>query len=383
MLKGQLSMASRLDVFRVAVSDKTTWIFFRLDGHGCAHGVGEATVHGEADAIVAALPGAIAAVNQLVLGLSAKLAAVRSAIAGPAGRAIASGLEQAWFDRLGHGTDTPLHGLIGGVFRRSIPTYANINRGTLSREPSEFAERARRAVAAGYASIKLAPFDNVSPDQGHVLQQRQLVERGFDRVRAVRAALPSHVAVQVDCHSRLDGEAAKVVLETLANIGVSWVEEPVQECAASLPLLVELRAMAGRLGVELAGAENCDSLATFLPFLQAECYDVVMPDIVLVGGITEAMRIGHAAAACGTSVSIHNPYGPVADVMSAHVAAALPTLHSLERQIDESPLYEELVERRHRITDGRYQISDAPGAGISVEWEHPLLEAVASFDVEF
>ena len=375
-------MTSRLDVFTAIVSDKTTWTFFKLSGDGSAHGVGEATIHGRADAVIDGLPDAVSAIKRTDLGLSAKLAATSAAVAGPAGRAIASGLEQAWFDRLGHRIGLPLHALIGGLFRRSVPTYANINRGTISRRPDEFAKRAAHAAAAGYTAVKLAPFDDVSPGQTDKPEQRELIEQGFARVSAVRAALPAHVNVQVDCHSRLDGETAARVLDTLASIGVSWFEEPIQECAEAMPLLVTLRAQAKQHGVLLAGAENCDGLSAFQPFLQAGVYDVVMPDIVLSGGLSEVVRIGHAAAAAGTSVSLHNPYGPVSDVLIAHVAAALPTLHSLERQVDESPLYDDLVERHHRADGGGYQISDAAGAGLSIDWQHRALELVCSFDVE-
>ena len=99
-----------------------------------------------------------------------------------------------------------------------------------------------------------------------------------------------------------------------------------------------------------------------------------MPDIILAGGPSEVVRIGYLAAAVGQAVSLHNPSGPVMDMHSAHVAASVPKLHSLERQFRESELYDALVERDQLFADGAYHLSDTPGLGLKVDWNSPSVK---------
>lgn len=363
-------MSARLDVFGVEVSDKTTWIFVRLDEDGIA-GFGEATLNGRTEEVIAAFPAAAEATGEPGpgLGLAARLAAVTARVEGVVGRVVASAVEQAWLDREGRRTGRPVHALLGGAFRLAVPAYANINRGTLSRTPREFAERAGLAEADGYRAVKLAPFDGVTPADGP--EREGLVEEGFRRIEAAIGAVNGRLAVQVDCHSRFRRDELGRLLARIGDLGVTWLEEPTLEEEDALPALAALREAAGRFGVRLVGAENTPGLAHVLPFLAGRCYDVVMPDVLLAGGPSEVMRIGHLAHRLGTAVSLHNPCGPVMDAHSLHAAAALPSFHSLERQFRESPLYDAIVARRDFGLDGgRVTVPEGPGLGLDLDLSH-------------
>ena len=229
--------------------------------------------------------------------------------------------------------------------------------------------------------MKLAPFDGVTPDAGDERARNDLIEAGMARVAAVVERVRGRARVQVDCHSRFRPAEAPSILTRLARIGISWFEEPILETADARPVLAALRRQAQSLGVILAGAEKAADLAEFLPFGLDGCYDVLMPDIVLAGGPGEVMRIGHFAAAHGVGLSLHNPCGPVMDMHSAHVAACVPRLQSLERQFRESPLYDAIVTRAHDDTGGTITLGDAPGLGLTVDWDHPQVTPVAGFDI--
>jgi galactonate dehydratase len=377
-------MIDQIDVFTVKVSDKTTWIWIRLAGNCDLEGVGEATLNNRTNEVLAALPVALAAAAATDLGLAAKLTAIRTAIPGPVGRAVSSALEQAWLDYEGRRIARPIHALLGGRYRTAVPCYANINRGTLSRSPDEFAARAVTAIEEGYNAVKLAPFDHVTPAAAASASERsKLIEAGMARVSAVVTALSGKARIQVDCHSRFRPAEAQAILDRLARMGVSWCEEPVLEDLSALPLLAALRTNAQGLGVLLAGAEQAAGLGDFEPFCHARCYDIIMPDIILAGGPSEVMRIGHLAAAMDQAISLHNPCGPVMDMHSAHVAAALPELHSLERQFHESELYDGLVTRSHDFVAGSYQLSDADGLGMTIDWKSPFLTHTFSDTLRF
>ena len=387
-------MTSSLDVFRVDATTSTTWIFFRLTGSEGETGIGEATRHGHGEDVLAALSTALATCERCSLGLGAKLSAIRNELPGFIGNAIASALEQAWLDRLGKISGQPLHALLGGRYRAEIPTYANINRGTITRQPAGFAERAQAAIDAGYKAIKLAPFDGISPDAcGDALSNADgltiseadraaLFQHGIARVAAVSSQFNGQADIYVDCHSRLRMSEARDTLEQMAELGVRWFEEPIPETAEHLDQIAKIRKHANTKDMLLAGAEKSSGVTDILAFLGAGCYDVLMPDIILAGGPLEVIRIGHLAKAHNSAISLHNPCGPIMDIMCAQVATALPNLHSMERQVNESPLYDEIVLREHSFDQGSFIVSDSAGAGCTLLSSHPDVNHVATYTID-
>ncbi len=376
-------MRSEFRAYTVGVSEKTTWIWFRLTSSDGYDGVGEATLSRQTDDVLAALPRCLSAIASCDQGRNAKLSTLRKAIPGAAGRVIASGLEQAWLDREAKRIERPVYDLLGGRYRTAVPCYANINRGTLSREPQEFADRAELAISDGYGAVKLAPFDDVMAEPTDELRRRKLIEMGLERVARVCEQVAGRARVNVDCHSRLRAAEAAEILRRLSARGVAWFEEPLLETATAMAEIAALRTQARSLGVTLAGAEKISDIAAFEPFCRLGCYDVVMPDIVLAGGPGEVIRIGYLAAAFNQAISLHNPCGPVMDMHSAHVAAAVPELHSLERQFRESKLFDELVVRNHTFSGGQINLTDCSGLGLDVLWDHPAVSLYLCDEVEF
>jgi galactonate dehydratase len=374
---------SQLDAFTVAVSEKTTWILLRLTGEDGVTGAGEATLNGLTNEVLATLPSVVKLIGEDAFSAASRLSAVRRAIPGMIGRVIASALEQAWLDREGKRLGRPVHALLGGAYRNLVPCYANINRGTLSRSPEEFAERAALAISDGYGAVKLAPFDGVMPDATDEAERDAAVAAGFQRIEAVVEQLDGKAAVQVDCHSRFRPGEAGNILERIAAAGVTWFEEPLAETSDAREAIASLRHMAQHRGIRLAGAEKCSDTHDFLPFIAGRCYDVIMPDILLAGGPGEVVRVGHLAAGFDCGVSLHNPCGPVMDMHSVHAAAAVPVLHSLERQFRETQLYDAVVtDREHHLRSGSIEVSDASGLGLRVNWTHPAVLQQATFDLD-
>src|SRR4029079_17106683 len=93
--------------------------------------------------------------------------------------------------------------------RASVAAYANINRSVTDRTPAGFAAAAARAVAAGYAAVKLAPFDGVIAADAAQTPIDARTRTGLDCVFAVRDAVGTDIAVMVDCHWRFDVDGAQ------------------------------------------------------------------------------------------------------------------------------------------------------------------------------
>jgi galactonate dehydratase len=360
-----------LETLRVGVNRRGDWLFVRLTTDEGLTGLGEASHGGPGpgrDAVVTAIlerqcrPTLLGRDPRAVVPAVAALAPLAG---GLPGATAVSACEQALWDLAGQAAGLPVYRLLGGPARERIPLYANINRATTERTPAGFARSAAAAIAEGFRAVKLAPFDGV--DRPHLREPagRAQVAVGLACVAAVREAVGAEVEVLVDCHSRFDLPAALTVAGELRALGVGWVEEPVP--TADRDALARLRPLLAGVGQELAGGEHLHGVAGFWPYLAADLWDVIMPDVKHCGGIAALVAIATLAAARGVGVSPHNPSGPIAAAASAQAVAALPAVRALEWAWGEVPWRADLVAPRERIVAGELVLPDGPGLGIGLD----------------
>ncbi|MBS0322074.1 MAG: mandelate racemase/muconate lactonizing enzyme family protein [Proteobacteria bacterium] len=357
-----------VDAASARISDKTVWTFVRVRASDGREGWGEGTlqgrhaeVHAHVDAWSTLLRGVAldAALAQLAAALAPDDLAHATAL---------SALDQAVWDLIAQAGGVPLARALGTPVRGVVELYANINRGTLDRSPEGFAARARDAAQHGFAAIKIAPFDGVTPATAHTDAGRHATALGLARVHAVRAAIGAKRALMVDCHWRFDEAAARDVLHALAPAQLYWFECPLPEAEANFGALRRLKAQANAMGVKTAGCETLTGVDAFRTYLDGGLYDAVMPDVKYAGGLRQMLAVDAAAQAKHAISSPHNPTGPIAHMHSVHVAALGATLPFLEFQYGESDAFFDIV--RGALPDpthGSSHVPDAPGLGIALD----------------
>ncbi|MFQ6028683.1 MAG: mandelate racemase/muconate lactonizing enzyme family protein, partial [Dehalococcoidia bacterium] len=253
---------------------------------------------------------------------------------------------------------------LGGAAQESIPLYANINRSLLGdhRTPTHFAAAAEQALRDGFTIIKCAPFDDLhSP--ATVEDILEVAKPGIDRVAAVRAVVGPEVRVLVDCHSRFEAHTAPLVAEQLARLDVGWFEEPVSPTED----LEGLAQIAGNISMPTAGGEAGYGADFFADLIESKAVNVIMPDPKFCGGVAEATKAGRAALQAGGNVSLHCPAGPVSQLASAQVTAALPGAMPLEHAVNEASWRKELMQPPERIEQGRFWFPSGTGIGAALD----------------
>lgn len=364
-----------IEPVRIQVTERTTWVFVKVRSTDGLIGLGEGSLEGRADAVSAAID----RLGQALIGsrFRAGHEAARWVMArldesaGLVEAAAASALEQALQDLIARFRGQRLAESLGAVQRDPIPMYANINRGTTSRQPAQFAERALRAARQGFAGIKLAPFDGLTPETCDTPAGRAQIDAGLARVAAVREAFDAHGlndrSLMVDCHWRFSDQRSADMIHELAALRVDWYECPVPETPAHFDTLKRLRSAANARGMRLAGAELMVGLQGFQPILRAGLYDVVMPDVKYVGGLEETLRVAAAAAYFGTQCSPHNPSGPICHAQSVHVASVIPNMPLLEVQFEETPRFAEIADLGlPTFVNGASALPQGPGLGVTL-----------------
>jgi galactonate dehydratase len=359
-----------IETVEVDCGPRQKWLLVRLEGEDGIVGLGEASDSGSS-------PVAAGAIHDLfaprLLGRPADPVRVREelryhgsspptgTVAGLTLMTAVSALEMAAWDLAARRLAVPLATMLGGPLVDEVPLYANINRGLPDMKAETFAKAAVAAAEAGFPSVKCAPFAGVRA----LHTDGASMEDGIRRVAAVREALPEGTALMVDAHGRFDRITGPWVACALEPFEPTWLEEPSR--FEDDPGTLAATAAATR--VPLAAGELMAGLPAYLAMVEAGSVSVVMTDVTHNGGVAATIAVGALVRGFGLPLSLHSPSGPVATAVSAHLAAAMAGVASLEypfsRQRDETVAA--LLGAPEPVTAGRYHLTNKPGIGIELD----------------
>ena len=215
------------------------------------------------------------------------------------------------------------------------------------------------AYGSGKASPTLPLDELVSLSCGYVDDGFEAVKlrvgrepaADVERVRQVRAAIGPNVRIMCDANERLDLPTALWLSRQLAQFDIHWLEEPLP--TSDIEGYRRLRAAAP---MAIALGEHLFSKHDFTPYIVQGAVDVLQPDVCLIGGFTEAMRVGVMADAHGLAVAPHFMTN-----LHIHLAAALPRAVYVEYY----PFMDDLLEHGIEIAGGNILVPDRPGHGVS------------------
>ena len=250
-------------------------------------------------------------------------------------------IDAALWDIKAKAAGEPLWRLLGGR-DRFIPAYASgldiaLDDGQLEAFYSEFADR-------GYVAGKLkGGFD---PDAD--LRRLRIIDGVFRRNT-------SKPGLMLDANESWQVKQAVRYIGTLEEqIDLLWVEEPLRRWDA-----VGHARLSNSIRAAVATGENLTGVDQFRPL-----FDAGAPDIVQAGavwGVTHLLRLATVAASRDLPVS---PVGYNANPAVAHAMSAIPNHLTTEVQ---GVRFATGINVDHEFIDGGIVLSDAPGAGITID----------------
>ena len=243
-----------------------------------------------------------------------------------------SALDIALWDLAAKRANQPLAGLIGGLTRTSLPTYASLVR---YGDPDLVARFSRKAADEGYPAIKLHEIT------------REAITAGR------HGAGPLPVATDVNCNWSL--EEARAILTDLKPLDLYWVEEPVFPCDDEKTLA----ALETEFGIAIASGENACTAVEFARTAPAIRY--LQPSVTKVGGVTEVLEVCDVVTAAGKTVMPHCPYFGPGYWASAQLMAARPDTEMFEFLYIEPEAW--LDPSIPLPKDGSIAVPDRPGIG--------------------
>ena len=228
-----------------------------------------------------------------------------------------------------------------------------------------------------YASIG---FLEEGPAQLHLDGIAPLLERGVTKVKTrvgpdwqadlatladLRDLLGDDVEMMIDGSETFTVATASIISEGLADLGVTWFEEPIPQ-----PAHAGIAELAARSAVPIAYGEHMYGLTEAIDAMRNGELLVLQPDASTCG-LSEARAMAAAAAGFGVRVVPHACAGPIALAANIHLAATVPAI----RMIEYPPVLAGVWEHFGRgagvgtesVVDGHLPVPSGPGLGVELD----------------
>jgi mandelate racemase len=252
-------------------------------------------------------------------------------------------IDMALWDALARVHGLPLVRLLGGM-EKPLRAYGAVGYDGVD----GCARVAERWAARGFTGIKAKiGYPTVKEDVAVV--------------RAMRKAVGADVSIMVDYNQCLTPTEAVERLRILDDEGLAWVEEPTLAHDYAGHALV---ARAARTPIQCG--ENWWGTLDMQHAIDLGASDLVMPDVMKIGGVTGWLRAAALAHAKGILVSSH-----LWPELSARLLCCTPTAHWLEYADWWNPIVAEPL----RVEKGMAIVDDAIGSG--VEWNEDTVRRFA------
>ncbi|EMA58420.1 mandelate racemase/muconate lactonizing enzyme family protein [Halorubrum lipolyticum] len=375
--RGGVRDAEITDVQTTMVDGNYPWILVRVYTDAGVVGTGESYWGGGDTAIIERMKPFLVGENPLDIDrLYEHLVQKMSGEGSISGKVISaiSGIEIALHDAAGKLLDVPAYQLVGGKYRDEVRVYCDLHTENEA-DPQACAAEAERVVENfGYDAIK---FDLDVPsghekDRANRHLRNPEIDHKVDIVEATTEAVGDKADVAFDCHWSFTGGSAKRLAEALEEYDVWWLEDPVPPENHDVQEEVTKSTT-----TPIAVGENVYRKHGQRTLLEPQAVDIVAPDLPRVGGMRETRKIADLADMYYIPVAMHNVSSPIGTMASAQVGAAIPNSLALEYHSYELGWWEDLVEEDDLIEEGRMEIPEEPGLGLTLD-----LDAVGEHMVE-
>lgn len=211
-------------------------------------------------------------------------------------------IDIALHDLVGTAAGVPVHTLLGGAARGSVPLAWVIGLGEIDEVVSEAGDHAAR----GFTHIKVK--GGLDP------------ARDVRLVRALIESLPPEVEVALDANEGYSRADALPTVLAMQDAGLDMIEQPLARW--DLAGLSDLRR---RLHLRLMVDESVQSIHDALAVVRAEAADIINIKILKVGGLFRARQVMALVEAAGLAVKVGSmPELGVATLAGLHLAASAP-----------------------------------------------------------
>ena len=276
-----------------------------------------------------------------------------SSVAGPYGSLLTavSGIDTALWDIKLKEKKSSLSEEFGGKQKNFIDLYASSMRRDM--EPMEEAERAQFFYEKGFKYYKM---HSAFPEEIDSPNDKTLMT-----VAAIRKLLGDKIDIMVDVNGAYSLEKALEVGKELQNFNVFQFEQPVH-----VTMLDEMNIIQNELEINISSGECCYTVPDFIELIEKSSPDIIQPDAIKTGGITEFNKIVSELISRNQTIMIHNTQPLISTSIHMNFLSANPNLKlPLEYNIEPNSLLDNpIVDENFNIIEGQIEIPEKVSFGL-------------------
>lgn len=262
-------------------------------------------------------------------------------------------IDNALWDLKGKWLGKPVHTLIGGPCRKSMPAYASMLGHNVT-DMGLVRERASMVKEMGFTAQKW--FFRHGPMSGH---------EGFlanvQMVKTLRETVGDGIDIMLDCWQSMDVNYVVKLAAAIEEYSPRWLEE------VAMPDRIDsYRKVREKTNIPISGAEHEYTRWGFKRFMDSEALDIIQPDLNWAGGLSEVLKISAMATAYDLIMIAHQGVSPVGMAWSA----AQSPIHTpyVEMLLKHAALgYWFDANGGPILNDGMLTVSDEPGFGYVID----------------
>jgi galactonate dehydratase len=221
--------------------------------------------------------------------------------------------------------------------------------------PEGFGDAARAAQAAGWTGVKFGALRGPT--------EQDAIDRAVARLAAIRQAAGDKLDIGLEVGESMTARQALRFAQAVAPYHPLFLEEPtLREIPEAMTEL------AAKSPVPIATGEGLIHRFEFRRLLELKGAQIIQPDVLHCGGITELRRIARYAEVFGVEVAPHQCCGPVGHVASVVALAGCRNFLIHEWEAEDDALYQEVTGGRYPVQrDGRVGLPDGVGLGLEFD----------------
>ena len=259
---------------------------------------------------------------------------------------VIGGIDIALWDLKAKLAGLPLYKLLGG-FTNRVDTYIAGGYYEEGKGLAELAKEMERNVELGARAVKMKV--GAAP-----------INEDVERVRVCREAVGPDVKLMADANNSYRHYEAIEFARKTEKYDLFWFEEPVEPDD-----YIGQREITRATSVPIAAGENEYTRYGFRDLIDHRAVDILQPDALVLGGVTEFMKVAALAQAHDLDIAPHG-----SQYVHIHLAAAIPNALILEYYRDTfDPMHGRIFKYQLDIEDGYVYAPDRPGLGLELNHE--------------
>ncbi len=260
-----------------------------------------------------------------------------------------SAIEIAVRDAAARTVGQPINVLMGGAFRDRFPMSGGIGTDT----PEAMAAKAAKFKERGFKTVKLK-IDSVHD-----------LDLDVARVREVRAAVGSEMAIRLDGNGVYTVPQAVRLCRAIESYDIESLEQPVQ--AHDLKGMADIR---NAIGIPLMADESVHTMHDALAVIERRAADIIKLKVSKCGGLGPSRRIADLCQAADIEVTVGNGFNTsLLATAELQLACSSSAITPAGEFIGPDKLKDDICTIPMTIENGDALLPKGPGLGIDVSRE--------------